>query len=87
MRLIFAFAAAGLIASGGSAAGNPDQKKPADPDQKLICKTDYFVGSKIPKRVCLTRAQWEQGEQDGKDALERRSRFQKSDVPTGGPGH
>jgi hypothetical protein len=87
MRLIFAIAAAGLIASGASAAGDPDQKKPADPGQKRICKTDYFVGSKIPKRVCMTRSQWEQGEQDGKDALERMNRFQKSDIPTGGPGH
>jgi hypothetical protein len=29
------------------------------PAEKLVCRRDYVVGSRVPKRVCLTRKQWE----------------------------
>jgi hypothetical protein len=29
------------------------------PAEKLICRRDYVVGSRVPKRVCLTKKQWE----------------------------
>ena len=29
------------------------------PTEKLVCRRDYVVGSRVPKRVCLTKKQWE----------------------------
>lgn len=87
MRIVIA--AAGLFLASvapAAAAGTPDQSKPADPLDKVVCKSDTFVGSKIPKRICLTRRQWDQGTQDGKDAMEtQRSRRWDMQPPKSGP--
>jgi Spy/CpxP family protein refolding chaperone len=84
MRVTGLLLAAALIGTSAAAADKPDAKNPVNPGDKIICKSDTFVGSKIPKRVCLTRSQWEQGEQDGKDALDsQRRRYEKSLAPTG----
>lgn len=30
--------------------------------EKLICRRDYVVGSRLPRRICLTKKQWEDAE-------------------------
>ncbi len=48
---------AGVCAAEPDAAGAPaDAARIAD-DNQLICKREYVLGSSIPKRVCLTKAQ------------------------------
>lgn len=71
LGLVAAFA---VMATHASAADDsqPAAKKPVDPQQKIICKTEDFVGSLIPRRVCKTKADWEQGAIDAKAALDQR---------------
>ena len=63
--------AAGVLVSG---VANADDPKPAkkDDSQKIVCKTEEFVGSMIPKRVCMSRADWERQAQMDKDAIDPR---------------
>ena len=42
----------------------------AKPKEKMVCKTERFVGSNIPSRVCKTKAEWEQGKLDAKRSLD-----------------
>ena len=70
MRIIFAIAAIGVLATAPAYADDKAPKK--DDSQKVICKTEEFVGSLIPRRICKTKADWEQGETDAKRALDNR---------------
>jgi hypothetical protein len=38
---------------------------------KLICKSELFLGSRIPKRTCMTREQWDQQARDSQEQMER----------------
>ena len=56
----------------------------AEPKPKLVCKTERFVGSNIPSRVCKTKAEWDQGKIDAKRSLNRPpSRRMKDAEPAG----
>ena len=56
MRLLIVAAAAGaLVATGGASA---KEKKPEDPDKK-ICKFEGDSTSRIAKKTCKTRAEWD----------------------------
>ena len=67
--LLFAAAAASQPpAANPQAAENPPKK------EKRICKTDNFVGSHIPRRICKTEAEWEAGKQGAKDTLDKLGR-------------
>lgn len=75
MRILLGLVASvALIATSASAADDsqPAAKKPVDPQQKVICKTEEFVGSIIPRRICKTKADWEQGAIDAKAALDQK---------------
>jgi hypothetical protein len=63
-------AASAVLVSSAALADKKDQKK--DDSQKVVCKTEQFVGSMIPRRICKTKAQWEQGEYDAQRALDQR---------------
>ena len=56
-------AMAGTDAATASAAA--EKKK----GEKVVCTTEEVVGSRRPKRVCMTRAQRAQITQDSKQAL------------------
>ena len=78
MRMIWMFAVSAVLVSGpafaaqsGPAATSQPEKPKKDPGQKVVCKTEEFVGSMIPRRICKTRAEWEAGEFDAKQALDR----------------
>jgi len=76
--LLFAAAAATQPpAANPQAAENPPKK------EKRICKTDNFVGSHIPRRICKTEAEWEAGKQGAKDTLDKLGRGGDYRNPTG----
>jgi len=52
---------------------------------KVICKSDSFVGSKIPRRICKTQSEWDQGREGAKDTLNEIGRGKNYRAPTG-PG-
>lgn len=81
MRLMIAVAAFGLLAAAPAiaqvaapaAAPATAQQPPKKADgRKIVCKTDDFVGSLIPRRICKTRAEWEERAYQAKNALDRR---------------
>ena len=57
-----------LVCTGGPAVAQSDgaatKKK-----EKVVCRTEEVVGSRRPKRVCMTQAQWDGITQDSRDAL------------------
>jgi len=73
-----ALAAPGLAfgqETGGTAAPGATAQPAAvtpviDPD-KVTCKSEAVLGSRFPKKICLTNLQWQQQEQDAKRMLER----------------
>lgn len=72
MRLMVLIASAALISTSALATDPPNQiKKAVDPGQKIVCKTEEFVGSIIPRRICKTKADWVQGAIDAKAALDQ----------------
>lgn len=73
MRFAILFAAASALTASAAVAGDDaEPKKAVDPSLKVVCKTEEVVGSKIPKRICLTRQQWDQIKDNAKDALDKR---------------
>ena len=76
-----------LITTNASAAVDPPPvaKKPIDPQQKIVCKTEDFVGSLIPRRICKTKADWDEGAIDAKAALDQQ-RLKTDPVKLSGGG-
>ena len=66
--------AVAILSSGAAAADNPQQasKGEKDPQQRIVCITEQTVGSIIPRRICKTKADWEQGAIDAKAALDQK---------------
>lgn len=88
MRTLLGFVAVvALIATNASAGADPPpaEKKPIDPQQKIICKTEDFVGSLIPRRICKTRSDWDEGAIDAKAALDQQ-RLKTNPVKLSGGG-
>lgn len=93
MRIMLVLAAAGVLVSSAAIADNAAPAAPAAPakkdnSQKIICKTEEIVGSMIPKRVCMTRAEWDKMAQADKDAIDpqalSRARMEPPLVKPGG---
>lgn len=53
-----AAAAAAIIASAPAFASDSGE----DPDSKVICKRDSTVGTRLAKRICMTRGEWKEAE-------------------------
>lgn len=48
-----------------AAVAPPGNNKKNDPSQKVICKTQDEIGTRLgAKRVCMTKAQWDQQTKD-----------------------
>ncbi|MFN3585342.1 hypothetical protein [Phenylobacterium sp.] len=67
--LISMLAAVVMLADGTPAAAEGAKK--ADDANKMICKSEAVAGSRMPKRICATKAEWEQRRLDAKDALDK----------------
>ena len=57
------------VAQAAVPASPPAPPAAKDKGEKVICKTDSFVGSKIPRRICKTRSQWDHGREGAKDTM------------------
>ena len=70
MSLIYLLVSAAVAQAGvpASAAATPAATAKAD---KVICKSDSFVGSKISRRICKTQSEWDQGREGAKDTLNK----------------
>lgn len=74
MRLIsFAVALAALMGCAGSAMAGEETKTRSAPDpDKIICENQAELGSRLAtKRVCLTRAQWDEKRRQDRALIER----------------
>jgi hypothetical protein len=88
VRIVLACSVVTLLVSATALAqtvSTPPASPPAakkDDGSKLICKTEEFIGSKIPKRICMTRSEWEQGRQNAREIMDERQMWK----PTKGVG-
>jgi len=57
MRILLALGMVGLAIP--AAAAEDKAPSPANPEKK-ICRHEDVIGSVIPARICLTRAEWQQ---------------------------
>jgi len=99
MRIVIGVAVAAIALSSAGAAFAADettavaaqqaqpQEAKKDERQRLVCKTDEFVGSRIPRRVCRTQQEWDAAAVDSKDLLTRQLRGNNSRQPTGAGGN
>ena len=45
----------------------------ADPNAR-VCKTEAVIGRRVPSRICMTRAEWQQRTRDAKEGLDASQR-------------
>lgn len=64
-------AALSIILAGPAPAADPPQKPQKDRSQQIVCKTDDYVGSHIPQRICKTRAEWDEAAKQAHQFLDR----------------
>ena len=62
------FLVVALACTGGPAVAQSDEAASKE-KEKLVCRTEEVVGSRRPKRMCMTQAQWDEISQDTKQAL------------------
>jgi hypothetical protein len=68
-------AAASPPTAAAAPAAKPD--KGAKPNKNgLVCKKEAVLGSRMPTRVCLTQAEWDQRKQDARDQVDQAQRNQ-----------
>lgn len=77
-----------LLVAAAAAAGSPPAASPQPAQtppkkEKKICKSDAFVGSHIPRRICKTEAEWQAGKEGAKDTLDKLGRGGDYRNPTG----
>ena len=81
MRALIALAGVTAFVSGSAWADEPNppnvQAQKNDGD-KIVCKREQFVGSIIPRRICMKKSDWEQGAINAKRALDEKYMW---DVP------
>ena len=78
MRTLLAFSAAGLMISSAALAQDaaaPAPAKKKDDGSKVVCKTEQFVGSVIPRRICKTKAEWEAAADNSQQYLDEKRRL------------
>lgn len=87
MRVIaFGVVAAALsVALSGPASAADVAKPKKDKSQEIVCKTDSYVGSHIPDRICKTRAEWDEATKQSQQYLDdSRKMGVEPPKPTGG---
>ena len=52
------------------AAAAPPVVAKSDKD-RMICKTEPLAGSRVPKKVCATKGEWDARRQEDRDQLEK----------------
>ena len=85
--LIMSVAVTAFVSSAAASADTKDAKKAIDPTLKVVCKTEDVVGSKIPTRICKTKAQWEAERFDTQHALDNRAMWREAKPKAAGSGN
>lgn len=71
IRAVIVLAAAGLASAGVGSEPSEPRKKGKDPNEK-ICETHGVLGSRLAtRRVCATRAEWQERRQRERDIVDR----------------
>ena len=73
-------AGAAPMATEGAAQAAAPAAKAVDKDRQ-ICKTEPLAGSRVPKKVCATKAEWDARRQDDKEQLDK---MQRASTPHNG---
>ncbi|MBW8812983.1 MAG: hypothetical protein JF588_06115 [Caulobacterales bacterium] len=80
ISLLFAALMAGAPSADPAAAASPaaaaapaKAEKTSDPN-KLVCKKEPVLGSRMPTRTCMTQAEWDARKQDSRDQLDAAQR-------------
>ena len=73
-----------IAASAAAAAPAAPTQAVPDKKERMICKAEKFVGSNRTRRVCMTEAQWREGRENAKDALNDVGRGGSYQQPQGG---
>ena len=76
MFLLTLTAALALHASSSPAAAEPVKASDVK-EERQICKTEALIGSRVPKRVCATKREWEARRREDKEALDSMQRASK----------
>ena len=82
---MFELVMAAMLAQSAPAAAQPA----ADPDgEKIVCKSQKFVGTNIRERICKKKSEWDQGSYAARSALEGREMYRhvKAQDGSGGGG-
>ena len=66
--ILLAAATANTASTATPATAEPAKK------ERMICKTDKFVGSHISRRICKTESEWQLAKRRAQDALDDRGR-------------
>lgn len=83
MSLLFAALLAGAPAADpqpatGStatpAAAAPAKAEKANDPNKLVCKKEPVLGSRMPTRTCMTQGEWDMRKQEGRDQVDAAQR-------------
>ena len=85
MKIFSIVAALVLIAGVGSGcASAPEENVASNPDDDLICTHEHVVGSRMPKKVCMTAAERRALARQTTEEITNRQRSE-SVIGTGGP--
>jgi len=66
---IFVTAITALVAA-SPALGDDSPAPKKDKSQQIVCRTDAYVGSHIPQRICKTRAEWDEAAKQSQQYLD-----------------
>ncbi|MGA0606622.1 hypothetical protein ACO2Q0_11520 [Phenylobacterium sp. VNQ135] len=69
--MIVSMLAASLLLVQGAPAAAKTEVADKDP---VICKNEAAPGSRLPKKVCATKSEWERRKQEDRDNLEKSQR-------------
>ncbi len=81
ISLLFAALMAGASAADtpAPAASTPAAASPAKADKasdpnKIVCKKEAVLGSRMPTRTCMTQGEWDARKQEGRDQVDAAQR-------------
>ena len=58
-------------ASSGAIAQAPEAAPVMAVEDKIVCKSERFVGSHLSQRICKPKSEWETAKKSAKDGLQK----------------
>ena len=44
---------------------------PKDDDEKIVCRRERLTGSRLPKKICMTKADWKMVSDRSRESMDR----------------